>query len=145
MLCLQLKLKEKISDVNCINIKARDLASFTAVSMSEDNSVIYLMMKFKKIRDKYKVKVTFDGKKETPAFKNILSSGKLTVFISSKGNLSWVVYDGKKIGSDEFLQSFITYGGRKYYPGSNIFGTQITEDFATFILKVFSIIVIFFF
>ena len=114
LLCLQLKLKEKISDVNCISIKARDLASFTAVSMSEDNSVIYLMMKFKKIRDKYKVKVTFDGKKETPAFKNILSSGKLTVFISSKGNLSWVVYDGKKIGSDEFLQSFITYGGRKF-------------------------------
>ncbi len=113
-LCLQLKLKEKINDVSCINVKARDLADFTAVSMNEDNSIIYLMMKFKKIRDKYKVKLTFDAKKETPEFKNILSSGKLTMFFSSKGKLAWVVYDGKRIGSDEFLQSFITYGGKKY-------------------------------
>ena len=82
--------------------------------MSEDNSVIYLMMRFKKIRDKYKVKISFDGKKETPAFKNILSSGKFDMFFSSKGKLAWAVYDGKRIGSDEFLQSFITYGGKKY-------------------------------
>ena len=35
----------------------------------------------------------------------------------------------------KFKFASLTYGGRKYYPGSNIFGTQITEDFATFILK----------
>ena len=114
LLCLQLRLKEKISNVSCINVKARDLADFTAVSMNEDNSVIYLMMKFRKIRDKYKVKISFDGKKERSAFKNILSSGKLDMFFSSKGKLAWAVYDGKRIGSDEFLQSFITYGGKKY-------------------------------
>lgn len=114
LLCLQLKLKEKISDVNCINVKGRDLDCFTAVSMSDDNDVVYLMMKFRKVRDKYKVKVSFDGKKENPLFKNILSTYKLTMFFSSKGRLAWVVYEGKKIGSDEFLQSFITYDGKKY-------------------------------
>ena len=112
--CLQLQLKEKIDDINKINVKGRDLADFTAVSMSDDNSSVYLMMKFKSVKKKYKVKVSFDGKKETPAFKNILSTDKLTMFFSSKGKLAWVVYDGKKIGSDEFLQSFITYDGKKH-------------------------------
>lgn len=112
--CLQLQLKEKIDDINKINVKGRDLADFTAVAMNDEGSSIYLMMKFKSVKKKYKVKVSFDGKKETPAFKNILSTDKLTMFFSSKGKLAWVVYDGKKIGSDEFLQSFITYDGKKY-------------------------------
>ena len=112
--CLQLAVKEKLDDINKINVKGRDVADFTAVSMSDDNSSVYLMIKFKSVKKKYKLKVTFDGKKETPGFKNILSSGKLTIFFSSKGKLSWVVYDGKRIGSDEFLQSFITYDGKKY-------------------------------
>ena len=112
--CLQLKLKEKIDDVSKISIKGRDLSDFTAVSMSDDNSSVYLMMKFKSVKKKYKVKVTFDAEKETPEFKNILSSGKLSMFFSSKGKLAWVVYDGKRIGNDEFLQSFITYDGKKY-------------------------------
>ena len=112
--CLQLAVKEKLDDINKINVKGRDLADFTAVSMSDDNSSVYLMMKFKSVKKKYKVKVTFDGEKKTSEFKNILSSGKLTMFFSSKGKLSWVVYNGKKIGNDEFLQSFITYDGKKY-------------------------------
>ncbi|MBO7319737.1 MAG: glycosyl hydrolase family 57, partial [Clostridia bacterium] len=112
--CLQLRLKEKIDDVGVINVKGRDLADFTAVSMNEDNSSVYLMLKFKSVKKKYKVKVGFDGVKETPDFKNILSSGKLIMFFTAKGKLGWAVYDGKKMGSDEFLQSFITYGGKKY-------------------------------
>lgn len=112
--CLQLRLKEKMDDINKINVKGRDLAAFTVVSMSEDNNTVYLMMKFKKVKSKYKVKVSFDAVKETLKFKNILSTDKLTMFFSAKGTLAWVVSDGKRIGSDEFLQSFITYGGKKY-------------------------------
>ncbi len=112
--CLQLKLKEKLDDINTINVEGRDLADFTAISMSDDNSSVYLMMKFKSVKKKYKVKVAFDAAKETPEFKNILSSGKLTMSFSPKGKLAWVVYDGKRIGTDEFLQSFITYDGKKY-------------------------------
>ncbi len=111
--CLQLKLKAKVDDVSVINVKGRDLADFTAVATSEDNSEIYLMLRFKTVRKKYKVKLTFDGVKETPDFKNILSSGKLTMLFTSEGKLGWAVYDGKKLGSDEFLQSFITYGGKR--------------------------------
>ena len=112
--CIQLELKEKIEDISCLNVKGKDLADFTAASMSDDNSVVYLMMKFKSVRKKYKVSVSFDGKKAMPEFKNILSSGKLSMLFSSKGKLAWVVYDGKKIGNDEFLQSFITYNGKRY-------------------------------
>lgn len=112
--CLQLSLKEKLYDITKINVRGRDLADFTAISMSDDNSSVYLMMKFKSVKKKYKVKVTFDGEKETAGFKNILSTDKLSMFFSKKGSLAWVTYEGKKIGGYDFLQSFITYDGKRY-------------------------------
>lgn len=112
--CLQIKLKEKLSDISKLNIVSKYLDSFTAVSMSEDNSSVYLMLKFTEVRKKYELKITFDGEKAKPTFSNILSSGKLSIFFSDKGKIAWVQYGEKKLGSDEFLQSFITYGGKKY-------------------------------
>ncbi len=112
--CVQLELKEKISDISKLKVKGKHLDSFTAVSMCDDNTSLYLMMKFTEKKKKYSLTFSFDGEKERPLFGNILSSGKLTVFFSDKGEIAWVQYGDKKLGTDEFLKSFITYGGKKY-------------------------------
>ncbi len=112
--CVQLELKEKLSDISKLKVKGRYLDSFTAVSMNSDNSSLYLMMKFTEKKKKYNLTFSFDGEKEKASFGNILSSGKLTVFFSDKGEIAWVQYGDKKLGTDEFLKSFITYGGKKY-------------------------------
>ena len=111
---VQIELKEKISDISKLNVTGKHLDSFTAVSMADDNSSAYLMLNFSEVKNKYDIKITFDGKKERPVFSNILSAGELSIFFSDKGQIAWVQYGDNKLGTDEFLQSFITYGGRKY-------------------------------
>lgn len=112
--CLQLQLKEKLSDASLLNVKGEYLESFTGVSMNKDGSSIYLMLSFSEIKDKYDIEISFDGKKEKPHFNGILSSGELSFSFSPKGKIAWVQYKDKKLGTDEFLQSFITYGGKRY-------------------------------
>lgn len=112
--CLQIKFKEKLSDISKLNVKGKYLESFTAIGMDKSNSSVYLMMKFSEVKEKYELSFSFDAQKEKPVFNNILSAGKLSIFFSDKGQIAWVQYDDKKLGNDEFLQSFITYGGKKY-------------------------------
>lgn len=112
--CLQIQLKSKLSDVTKLNVKGEYLDSFTAVSMNKDGSSVYLMLNFNQIKEKYEIEISFDGKKERPHFNSMLSSGKLSFAFSPKGKIAWVQYKDKKLGTDEFLQSFITYGGKKY-------------------------------
>lgn len=112
--CVQVRLSEKISDISKLNVTGRYLQDFTAVSMAQDNSSAYLMLRFSENKKKYDIKITFDGKKEKPRFSNILSAGDLSIFFSDKGQIAWVQLGARKLGTDEFLQSFITYGGKKY-------------------------------
>ncbi len=112
--CVQVALKEKPADISKLNVTGKYLDCFTAVSMADDNSSAYLMLKFSENKKKYDIKITFDGKKEKPIFSNILSAGDLSIFFSDKGRIAWVQLGDKKLGTDEFLQSFITYGGKRY-------------------------------
>lgn len=112
--CLQLTLKKKLTDVSCLNIKSKDLESFTAVSMNKEGNSVYVMLSFKKIKKKYDIEISYDAIKEKPHYNGILSSGDLSFSFSPKGKIVWVQYKDKKLGTDEFLQSFITYGGKKY-------------------------------
>lgn len=112
--CLQLHLKKKLTDVSCLNIKSKDLECFTAVSMNKQGNSVYVMLSFKKVKNKYDIEISYDAKKEKPHYNGILSSGDLSFSFSPKGKIAWVQYKDKKLGTDEFLQSFITYGGKKY-------------------------------
>ena len=112
--CLQVALNEKLNDISRLNVTGKYLDSFTAVSMTDNNSSAYLMLKFSENKKKYDIKITFDADKAKPVFSNILSAGELSIFFSDKGQIAWVQYGDKKLGTDEFLQSFITYGGKRY-------------------------------
>lgn len=113
--CVQLEIKENVSDISKINVKARGLISFTAAPAADDNSSVFLMMKFKKVQKSYKISISFDGEEKAPeAFGNRLETDRLSLMFTPSGKILYVISDGRRIGDDEFLQSFITYGKKKY-------------------------------
>lgn len=112
--CVQLELKEKPSDISTLKVTARGLEVYTAISLSEDNSSVYLMMKFSKLQKSYKIAVDFTSEAKTGLFRNQLKNDRLCLMFSPSGKIMSVHCDGRKIGDDEFLQSFITYGKKKY-------------------------------
>ena len=112
--CVQLELKEKNSDISTLKVTAKELEDYTAVSLSEDNSSVYLMMKFKKLKKSYKIAVDFSAEAKKAQFRNQLKNNRLCLMFSPSGKIMSVHCDGRKIGDDEFLQSFITYGKKQY-------------------------------
>lgn len=125
--CVQLELKEKVSDISKINVKAKGLESFTAVPTADDNSSIFLMLKFKKVQKSHKISISFDGEeKATEKFNNLLETDRLSVMFTPSGKILYVIADGRKIGDDEFLQSFITYGKKKYtFKNTSVSGMRL--------------------
>ena len=72
------------------------------------------MLKFKRKLKKYKLVIGFDGKKETPEFKNLLETDRVSLMFSDSGKVSFAQTDGRLIGRGDFLSSFITYDDRRY-------------------------------
>lgn len=112
--CVQLEIKRKISDISCITVESDGLESFTAVPTADDNSSAFLMMKFSEIKDKYELEIGFDSKKEKTVFGNLIKTDRLSVMFSPEGNIEFIKCDERVIGTKEFLQSFITYGKKRY-------------------------------
>ncbi len=112
--CVQVEIKERISDISCITVNAKDLESFVAVPTADDCSSAFIMMKFKKNKKKYELEIGFDGKSKKSEFKNLLETPRMSFMFSPSGQIAFVHSDGRKIGDYEFLQSYITYGEKKY-------------------------------
>ena len=112
--CVQIEIKKDINDISCLTVEADGLVSFVAVPTDDKNKSAYLMMKFKKLSDKYELKIGFDGKKEKIPFKNLLKTDRMSLMFSPNGNIAFAQVDGKKIGDYDFLQSYITYDKKKY-------------------------------
>lgn len=111
--CVQLEIKRKISDPSLISVRGESLESYTAISMSEDCTSAFLMMKFKEIRSSYEIEVGFDNKQENKVFGNLLKTNRLSFMISADGNIEFVKCDDRVIGTKDFLQSFITYNNKR--------------------------------
>lgn len=112
--CVQLEIKKKIPDLSCVHVKADNLESFAAVPTSDDCSSAFLMMKFREIKDKYEIEVSFDAEKETPVFGNLLKTNRFSVMFSPEGDIEFVKCDERVIGTRDFLQSFVTYENIRY-------------------------------
>ena len=112
--CVQIEIKEKIDDASCIQICADGLESFVAVATDDECKSAFLMMKFNEIKDKYELNISFGDKKEKTPFKNLLETSRVSLMFTPNGNIAFAQVDGKKIGGYDFLQSYITYGNKKY-------------------------------
>ncbi len=113
--CVQLKLGEKPESVSELSVKGRGLTDWALIPMDGDNSSVFAIMRFKEIADKYEIEIVKNGRRAKREFSNIVSSGRLTMKFSVHGNLFEVSSGGKILGNDEFLKSFITYGGKDYF------------------------------
>ncbi len=112
--CVQVEIKESISDISCLTIKARDLENFVAVPTSDDLSSAYLMLKFKKNKKEYEIEVSFNGEIKKNKFKNLLETPRMSLMFTPKGQIAFAQIDDRKIGNYDFLQSYITYDKKKY-------------------------------
>ena len=112
--CVQIEIKKKVDDISCLNVKAEDLESFAAVPTDDNSDSVFLMMKFKEIKDKYEIEIGFDAVKESATFGNLLKTDRLSIMFSPEGKIKFVKCDERVIGTDEFLKSFITYGKKQY-------------------------------
>lgn len=112
--CVQVEIKEKITDISCMNVVANDLESFVAVPTSDDLSSAYLMLKFKKNKKKYEIEIDFNGEVKKSKFKNLLETSRMSLMFTPKGQIAFAQADDRKIGDYDFLQSYITYDKNKY-------------------------------
>lgn len=112
--CVQIEIKENISDISSLVVKSKYLENYVAIATDDECKSAFLMLKFKENKKKYELDITFDGAKETPPFKNLLETNRIQVMFTPKGQISFVQIDGKKIGDYDFLQSYITYGKNKF-------------------------------
>ncbi|MGN1161675.1 MAG: hypothetical protein ACI4SX_05435, partial [Candidatus Fimenecus sp.] len=111
---VQIEIKKDIDDISCMNIKSADLEYFTAVSTDDKCASAFVLMKFKEIKDKYEIEVSFGKKKDRSPFKNLLETDRAALMFAPDGHISFAQFDGNKIGDYDFLQSYITYNGKKH-------------------------------
>ena len=109
--CLQVQLKDGIS-ADSLLIKGKELESYAAFPTDEEGGA-FLMLKFKKLRDCYKITAEKEESTADNFDEKVIADGAELVF-DGKGKLCSFYLGGKKISGDSFLESFITYGGKKY-------------------------------
>ena len=95
-------------------VKSKYLEDFTAIATDDECKSAYLMLKFKEIKEKYELEISFDGKKEKAPLKNLLETNRMQIMFTPKGQIAFAQIDGRKIGNYDFLQSYITYGKDKF-------------------------------
>ena len=111
---VQVEINENIPDISSLIVKSKYLEDFVAVATDDKCKSAFLILKFKKIKDKYDVEISFDGKKEKAPHKNLLETSRMQLMFTPKGQIAFTQIDGKKIGNYDFLQSYITYGKEKF-------------------------------
>ncbi|MBR2100065.1 MAG: hypothetical protein IJ927_01895 [Eubacterium sp.] len=111
---VQLKVNEKLASASQIKLTSKDLADYAIIAMDDEISSVFALMRFKSVKDKYELGVSIVQPKVTPDNDYSLKSDKLEMRFSVHGNLYSVYANGKKIGDDSFLRSFITYDKTEY-------------------------------
>ena len=111
---VQVEIKENISNISSLVVKSKYLEDFVAIATDDECKSAFLMLKFKKNKDKYDLEISFDGKKEKAQPKNLLETKRMQLMFTPNGQIAFAQIDGKKIGDYDFLQSYITYSKNKY-------------------------------
>lgn len=111
--CLQMKVNGRLDDVSRLEISGNGLKNYAAIAMDEENKSVFLILEFDKIRKKYAISASI-GEKKIPEEMQSIKTDKLEIRLTAYGTIREVLCDGKKIGNNKFLQSFIKYDGKKY-------------------------------
>ena len=108
---VQLKINEEITGDEIVALVSDDIEDYAVVSA--ENSTVFALIKFREIKKEYTLRAV-KIKKEISADKDFsLKTNVLEMEFSDSGIKS-VKYKGRKIGGEKFLQSYITYGKKRY-------------------------------
>ncbi len=115
LVCCQVKMNSNISDASQVILKGEGLESYTVIPMDNDCKSVYIMCKFSEIKKSYVIDAEISEPKQLNNKKiDIFSNGKMTLKFDSDGRIYSAEAGDKKIGSEKFLESFITYENKKY-------------------------------
>ena len=92
-------------------IEADGLETYSVIRMGDDS--VLLLLRFADVRDKYTIRSSAAPLPE-PTATNTLQSGGTTVTFAPDGKIRDFAVDGQPLGGADFLQSYLTYGGKRY-------------------------------
>jgi hypothetical protein len=103
------------TDVSRLRVDSPGLEAYTAVPMDEAGESVFLLLRYNENKKEYPLSASLRAKPEPrPCPGAILRSGGTEIRFSAGHGIERLLYRGKTLGGSGFLQSFLTYGGRKY-------------------------------
>lgn len=109
---IQLEINGELSDDETLEIFSEDLEDYTLLKCK--NSTAFVLMKFKNIKEKYTLNARKIKAKKLKENDLKLKTDLIEIFFDSQKGIKEIKYKGKKIGGENFLESYITYGKKRY-------------------------------
>lgn len=114
-LSAQVKLASDFSDASEIILSSPDLKAYTVIPMNEDCTSAFIMCKFRKVKKSYTLTVEKGSKKVPEALPVCeIKGGDLTLKFLKNGKPYRAYLGEKRIGGRDFIESYLTYDGKKY-------------------------------
>ncbi|MCQ2462430.1 MAG: hypothetical protein MJ177_03365 [Clostridia bacterium] len=108
---VQLEIKDKINSDETTALISDDIEAYAVIKA--ENSTVFALIKFKEVKEEYILKAV-KVKAENPEDNSLCLKTKTLEIEFSGLRIKSVKYKGRKIGGDNFLQSYITYGKKRY-------------------------------
>ncbi|MBR3620062.1 MAG: glycosyl hydrolase family 57 [Clostridia bacterium] len=105
--CLQLS----YGGNKAVKIEAEGLKAQTVIPMG--NGSVFVMLKFNEIKDTYTIRAAETDYIKKP-LSRILTSGNAKLEFTNDNRVKSFTCGGRKTGGEDFLNSYLTYGGKRY-------------------------------
>lgn len=92
-------------------IEADGLQTYSVIRMGDDS--VLLLLRFDEVKDACQIRSSV-AEAPQPAPTNTLQSGGTTVTFAPDGKIQGFTFDSRPLGGADFLQSYLTYGGKRY-------------------------------
>ena len=93
-------------------VEADGLLGSTAIRTGDDS--VFLLMRFTEEKKAFKLCLSSFAGPNAEKSELTLESGKTRLEFKANGRIKSLSFDGKEIGGEDFLQSYLTYGGKRY-------------------------------
>ncbi len=93
-------------------IEAEDLQAHTVIRLGSDS--VFLLLRFGAVRDVYAIRSLHAEPPKPGAPCRSLKSGGAQLVFEPDGRIKRFMLNGKTLGGPDFLQSYLTYGGKRY-------------------------------
>ena len=96
-----------------IGLKGDGLEDYIIIPVEDKENTVFALMKFGTLKDKYIIEVA-ENKSDSESGNLSLETGKTIMEFDPEKCIKKVTFNGSQIGGEGFLQSYLTYSGKKY-------------------------------